>query len=209
LYGVAATLTGVVQLTAAQRHIVDSCARGFGTHAILSSLGSRVFVKRGNTSLKSEARTQAYLYAQVQSPTFALRVPEVYDVFSDGAGSTYLVMEHIPAPSFHAWINEPDLSAAERARRTTTAVDVIADTVAVLLRCPLPEGNGIGPIGGGCIRHSFFCMEDAPVPFVDAAALENFVNKVRWLLGSSHRPVPRTDLAIGLDASARPAPRSR
>jgi hypothetical protein len=179
LCGVAATLTGVVQLTAAQRHIVDSCARGFGTHEILSSAGSRVFVKRGDETLKSEARTQAHVYAQAQSPAFALCVPEVYDIFSDGAGSTYLVMEHIAAPSFHAWINEPDLSAAERARRTTTAVNVIADIVAVLLRCPLPEGNGIGPVGGGRIQHSFFLMEEAAVPFVDAAALENFVNKVR------------------------------
>jgi hypothetical protein len=179
LCGVAAALTDVVQLTAAQRHIVDSCTQGPGTYAILSSLGSRVFVKCGNASLESEARTQAHLYAQAESPAFALCVPKVHDVFSDGAGSTYLVMEHITAPSFHAWIHEPDLSAAERARRTATAVEAIADTVAVLLQYPLPEGNRIGPVGGGCIQHSFFGMAEAPVPFVDAAALENYVNKVR------------------------------
>ena len=33
-------------------------------------------------------------------------MPRVCDVFDDGAGSTYLVMEHSDALSFHAWIDE-------------------------------------------------------------------------------------------------------
>jgi hypothetical protein len=77
----------------------------------------------------------------------------VYDIFSDGNASTYLVMEHIAAPLFHAWISEPNLSADEQTRRADVAVDKIANTVEVLLRCPLPEGNGIGPVGGGHIQH--------------------------------------------------------
>jgi hypothetical protein len=58
-----------------------------------------------------------------------LRVPKVYDVFSDGAGSTYLVMEYITAPSFHTWISEPDLSAEEQTRRT--------DVFRMGLLCPM------------------------------------------------------------------------
>ncbi|KAI5997694.1 hypothetical protein F5J12DRAFT_725211, partial [Pisolithus orientalis] len=137
-----------------------------------------VFVKRGNTSLEAEARTQAHLYAQAQSSAFDLHVPKVYDVFNDGNCNTHLVMEYIPAPSFHAWISEPDLSTEERSRRTDVAINAIANTVEVLLQCPLPEGNGIGPVGGGYIQHSFFCMDEAPIPFVNATALERYVNKV-------------------------------
>ena len=105
-------------------------------------------------------------------------MPKVYDVFSDGACSTYLVMEHITAPSFHAWISELNLSAEEQTRRADVAVNAIANTVEVLLRCPLPEGNGIGPVGGGCIQHSFFGMGEAPVSFINTTALESYVNKV-------------------------------
>jgi len=102
----------------------------------------------------------------------------VYDPFYDGAGSTYLVMKHVDASSFRVWTDEPGLSATEREIRTATAVAAIADTITLLLNCPLPEGDGIGPVGGGYIQHSFFGMEEAPVPFVNAAAaLEKYVNK--------------------------------
>jgi hypothetical protein len=104
----------------------------------------------------------------------------VYDVFSDGAGGTYLVMEHIAASSFRTWVDEPGLTDEERDGRNTTAVAKIADTVGLLVRCPLPEGDGIGPVGGGLIQHSFFAMEESAIPFVNSAALEKFVNKVRF-----------------------------
>lgn len=184
-------------LTTAQRHVVDFCSNGPGTYIVPSSPGSQVFVKRGDPSLEAEARTQAYLYAQAQSSAFDLHVPKVYDVFNDGNGNTYLVMEYIPAPSFHAWISEPDLSAEERSRRTDVAIDAIANTVEVLLQCPLPDGNGIGPVGGGYIQHSFFCMEEAPISFVDAAALGKYVNKA--LKRRPRRPQDR----VSLDTEAR------
>lgn len=172
-------LTDVAQLTDDQRHIIDRCAKGPGPYVVspLSRSSPSVFVKRGDRSLASEARTQAHLFEQARSPARAPSVPKVYDVFYDGAASTYLVMEHVDAPSFRAWIDEPGLSATEREIRTTTAVAAMADTIALLLKCPLPEGDVIGPVGGGCIQHSFFGMEEAPVPFVNAAALEKYVNK--------------------------------
>ncbi|KDQ19304.1 hypothetical protein BOTBODRAFT_51736 [Botryobasidium botryosum FD-172 SS1] len=184
-------------LTTAQRHIVDFCTKGPGTYIIPSSLGSQVFVKRGNASLKAEARTQAYLYAQAQSSALAICVPKVYDVFSDGTGSTYLVMEHVTAPSFHAWISEPNLFAEEQTRRADIAADAIANTIEVLLRCPLPEGNGIGPVGGGYIQHSFFSMAEAPVPFVNATALESYVNK------ALERRPGRPQIRVSLETEAR------
>ena len=136
-----------------------------------------MFVKRGNLSLASEARTQTYLFEQARSRSRVPSVPRVYDVFNDGAGSTYLVMEHVDASSFRTWIDEPGLSTTEREIRIATAVAAVADTIALLLKCPLPEGDVIGPVGGGYIQHSFFGMEEAPVPFVNAAALEKYVNK--------------------------------
>jgi serine/threonine protein kinase len=78
-------------------------------------------------NLETKARTQAYLYAQVQSSALDLHIPKVYEVFSHG-GSWYLVMEHIAAPSFHAWISEPNLSADEQTLRADVAVNEIANT---------------------------------------------------------------------------------
>ncbi|KAF8904114.1 hypothetical protein CPB84DRAFT_1773464 [Gymnopilus junonius] len=88
-------------------------------------------------------------------------------------------MEYINAPSFHAWISEPNLSAEEQTRRADFALDAIVNAVEALLRCPLPGGNGIGPVGGGRIQHDFFGMAEAPVSFINATALENYVNRVR------------------------------
>jgi hypothetical protein len=64
-------------------------------------------------------------------------VPEVYDVFYDGPGSTYLVMEHIAASTFRAWIDGPGLSDEERGSRTATAVAKIADTRRFAVAVPL------------------------------------------------------------------------
>jgi hypothetical protein len=122
------------------------------------------------------------------------------DFFNDGAGSTYLVMEHIAATSFRAWIDEPGLSDEERDSRTTTAVVKIADTVGLLLQCPLPKGDGIGPVGGGLIQHTFFCMEEAPIQFVNSAALEKYVNEVRFHV---FRSLFQADFVTGLKSSTR------
>jgi len=120
-------------------------------------------------------------------------VPETYSVFNDGAGSTYLVTEHINAPPFRAWIDEPGLSGEEREDRTTTAVAAIADTIVWLVTRPLPERDMIGPVGGGRIQHSFFGMEKAPVPFINAAALAKYVNEA--LARRPGRPKDRVSFA--------------
>ena len=80
-------------------------------------------------------------------------------------------MEYVDASSFRVWVDERGLSVTEREIRTATAVAAIADTITLLLNCPLPEGDGIGSVGGGYIQHSFFGMEEAPVPFVNARRL--------------------------------------
>jgi hypothetical protein len=181
------------QLTLAQRRIVEYCAKGPGKYVVPhpSLPDSWAFAKRKESrdpSVEDEARTQAYIYKQAQSNASAPCVPEVYDVFYDGPGSTYLVMEHIAASTFRGWIDGPGLSDEERDSRTATAVAKIADTVALLLQCPLPPGERIGPVGGGCIQHGFFCMEEAPIPFANSVALEKYVNKVRFHVV----PQPRT-----------------
>jgi hypothetical protein len=132
----------------------------------------------GTRALPAMLAQQAYLCQQAWSSSFAPSMPEVYGVFDNGDGSTYLVTEHISAPSFRAWIDIPGLSDQERQDRAATAVAAIARAIAWLLACPLPDGDMIGPVGGGHIQHSFFGMEEAPVPFVNATALEKYVNTV-------------------------------
>ena len=105
-----------------------------------------MFVKRGDPSPASEARTQAYAFEQARSHGRAPSVPRVDGVFYDEAGSTYLVMEHVDASSFRAWVDEPGPSAAEREIRTTTAVAAIANTIALLLwSAPLREETRSAP----------------------------------------------------------------
>jgi hypothetical protein len=70
----------------------------------------------------NEANTQSHLFNLAQSGARAPNVPEVYDVFNDGAGGTYLVTEQIPFPSFRAWV---DLSS-----------DTFAQAVAAKLNFP-------------------------------------------------------------------------
>ena len=198
-------LTDIAQLAEAQQHIIDHCAAGPGTRVVPHPfrLGAWLFVKRGGTSLAGEARTQAYLFQQAQSSADAPSVPETYSVFNDGAGSTYLVTEHINTLSFRAWIDEPGLSGEEREDRTTTAVAAIADTIVWLVTRPLPERDMIGPVGGGHIQHSFFGMEKAPVPFTNAAALDKYVNEVCPTLCSRGPADPI--FVAGTGASARKA----
>ncbi|KAJ6456955.1 hypothetical protein C8R45DRAFT_569196 [Mycena sanguinolenta] len=117
---------------------------------------------------------------------------EVYATFYDGHGSTYLVMEHIDAVSFRVWI-EGSADEQERGERTATAVTAITEAVAWLLTCPLPDPRRIGPVGGGCMFHCFYGMGQAPVPFVDAAALEEHVNEA--LRRRPRRPTDRVSLA--------------
>ncbi|KAJ7334139.1 hypothetical protein DFH08DRAFT_880284 [Mycena albidolilacea] len=88
-------------------------------------------------------------------------------------------MEHIHAPSFRSWTNQEGADK-ERQNRTNTALEKMAAVVAWLLECPLPEGDGIGSVGGGHIQHSFSYVQNAPVPFVNAVALEKYINKVRF-----------------------------
>ncbi|KAJ7214243.1 hypothetical protein B0H12DRAFT_367521 [Mycena haematopus] len=130
---------------------------------------------------KSEPRrrgSQAYLSQHARSSPTAPRVPEVYTyaTFTDGAGNAYLVMEHIDALSFRAWIDDCT-EEEERELRTATAVAMIAEAVVWLLAFPIPEGGAIGRVGGGCIQHRFFGIRVAPVAFVSAAALEEYVNQ--------------------------------
>lgn len=156
----------------------------------------------GNRSLVNEANTQAYLFNLAQSGACAPGVPAVSDIFGDGVGSTYIVMDDIAFPSFRSWIAEKHLSKAECSIRYATAIEKIASTVRLLLDCPLPDGDGIGPIGGGCIQHSFFGMQEAAVPFVNSSALENFVNKVRFYCLQLHAFLGWF-VVTGIDSSPR------
>lgn len=107
----------------------NSALSATGTTVTRSSLpGSYIFVKRGTSNLVVEARTQAYFYGQAQQSHSAPRVARVYEVFDDGRGSAYLLMEFISASSFEALINAA-LSSPERESLRATAITKIADAV--------------------------------------------------------------------------------
>jgi len=189
-------LTGVLQ------YIIQLCSKCDGNYTVThSSLpGSPVFVKRGTSNLVGEARTQVHFYDQAQQSPTAPRVARVYEVFDDGRGSTYLVMESISAPSFEVLINAAR-SSPERESIRAMAITKIAEAVEWLLKCPVPEGDSIGPVGGGNIQHVFFNMEEAPVAFATSGALEAYVNVVCSL---TLRPgIFHVDLAVGIVASTR------
>ena len=195
-YVILSLLTGVLQ------YIIQFCSKRYGNHTVThnSLPGSSIFVKRGTSNLVGEARTQVHFYNQAQQSPNAPRVARVYEVFDDGSGSTYLVMESISAPSFEVLINAAGSSPEHESLRAM-AITKIAEAVEWLLKCPVPEGDSIGPVGGGYIQHIFFNMEEAPIAFATSGALEAYVNMVR-----SHtlRPgVFHVDLAVGIVASTR------
>ncbi|KAG5640203.1 hypothetical protein DXG03_000581 [Asterophora parasitica] len=123
-------------------YIVQFCSKGDGNYKVphKSSEGSFVFVKRG-TNLEAEARTQTHFYHQAQKSSGG---PRVYDIFEDGYGDTYLVMEYIAARSFEDLIKDTR-SEPEKMSLRDTAITKIA--------------------GGGKIQHMFFGMEEAPIEF--------------------------------------------
>lgn len=162
------------------QYIVRYCSKGYGNYKVphKSSEGSFVFVKRGLSNLEAEARTQTHFYHEAQKPG-APRVARVYDIFEDGYGSTYLVMEFIAAQSFEDLIKDAR-SEPEQLSLRAMAITKIAGAVAWLHDCSIPEGDTIGPVGGGKIQHMFFGMEEAPIEFASSHALEAYVNEVRF-----------------------------
>ena len=93
------------------QYIIQFCSKRYGNYTVThSSLpGSSIFVKRGTSNLVEEARTQVHFYDRAQQSPDAPRVAQVYEVFDDGRGSTYLVMESISTPSFEVLINAAQL----------------------------------------------------------------------------------------------------
>ena len=122
----------------------------------------------------------------------------MYEVFDDGRGSTYLVTEFISAPSFEVLI-KASRSSQEQESLRVTAVTKIADVVEWLLRCPVPEEDSIGPVGGGNIQHAFFSMEEVPLTFATSGALEDYVNMARSRVLCPG--VFRVDLTVGIGSS--------
>ncbi|KAI0040263.1 hypothetical protein FA95DRAFT_1566555 [Auriscalpium vulgare] len=84
-------------------------------------------------------------------------------------------MEYISAPSFQDLFDAAPSSSEQESLRAT-AITKIADAIEWLLKCPVPEGDSVGPVGGGYIQHRFFGMEEAPVKFATSSALEAYVN---------------------------------
>ncbi|KAJ7211613.1 hypothetical protein GGX14DRAFT_623160 [Mycena pura] len=175
-------------------HIVAQCAAGPGTYNVSSphTLGQSWFVKRGNLSLEAEARTQAYLFTLALSDPLAPGIARVHGVFRDSC-DTYLLMDHVPAPSFRAWI-EHGQSDSDRAARSAIAIEKIAAAVSWLLQCPTPGDNRIGPVGGGLIQHRFFNMGEAPVAFRSPEALEKFLDKASALTRLPGNDIRRVEL---------------
>ncbi|KAF7340679.1 hypothetical protein MSAN_02096000 [Mycena sanguinolenta] len=126
---------------------------------------------------------------------------EVYTTFDDGHGSTYLVMEYVDAVSFRFWIG-CSADKQEREERGAMAAAAITDAVAWLLARP----RGTRRRAQVRLRRQrihvplLLRVDQAPVPFVDAAALEEHVNEaLRRRLGR-----PRTASSSPTNPSCPP-----
>ncbi|KAJ6511056.1 hypothetical protein C8R45DRAFT_401277 [Mycena sanguinolenta] len=75
----------------------------------------------------------------------------------------------------------------------TSKSAAITEAVAWLLTCPPPDPRRIGPVSGRCMFHCVYGVGQAPVPFVDATALEEHVNEA--LRRRPRRPTDRISLA--------------
>ncbi|TDL20691.1 hypothetical protein BD410DRAFT_363626 [Rickenella mellea] len=136
------------------------------------------FVKydgNGDT-LFAEARTQNYLHtlSKVDSEAPA-RVPQVLHTFSFD-WTTYIIMEYIPPPAvtLDVWVDNAP-SEEERQIRTETGISKVAAIVSWIHSCPLPDGAGIGPVGGGVSQYIFFPDHEAP-KLASIVALERYIN---------------------------------
>ena len=133
-------------------------------------------------TLASYIETQSFLW-NAEQQTNKPRIPKLIHQFGNGQGTAYVVLEYIKL------VQAPD----DLDKR-------IEDAVTWLSGVQAPSDHKLGPLGGGCIRHSFFESGEAPLPFVSVKALQRYVDKVcvQYLYFLAH-PSP-TDMKPGTGA---------
>ncbi|KAJ3511202.1 hypothetical protein NLJ89_g4239 [Agrocybe chaxingu] len=135
-------------------------------------IGPDYFVKYDDKeSLWPQIATQLYIYNYAESQADTPRIPKVIHHFEGDQGRAYLVMEYIKLTD-----SPPDLH-----ERTAEALRWLSGV-------PAPPNHVIGPLGGGCIRHSFFKDNEAPLLFSSIEALERYMEKGRSRLSRLANP---------------------
>ncbi|KAI0633756.1 hypothetical protein C8Q77DRAFT_1073526 [Trametes polyzona] len=158
--------------------IIALChANGYSTNQLLfpSSESPRYFIKYGSEqAVATQARTQDYIYHHTLRDPAAPRVPRVYLAFSVhgkfASPQEYMVMEYIPHPTVEKWLSRHPEDA-------TIIRPLVVSAVGWILALPVPAATGVGPVGGGVIRHVFFKDQEAPYPFPAVANLQAYVNR--------------------------------
>ncbi|CAA7271821.1 unnamed protein product [Cyclocybe aegerita] len=98
--------------------------------------------------------------------------------YTSSLGTTYVVMELVKLVE-----SPPNLDTR------------IVDAIKWLATVPAPPGHLLGPLGGGCIRHSFFADGETPEPYVSVQALKRYMDKGRRRLYNGGEGVKRATVA--------------
>ncbi|KAJ3515221.1 hypothetical protein NLJ89_g1900 [Agrocybe chaxingu] len=156
-------MTSVEQVAIIAACRADAATRGRNTGCIL--VGSK-YVKYGDSmAMVSQIETRSHLSMHLSTAKGGPdkpRTPELISHFDDGQGTTYLVMELVKLVE-----SPPELDTR------------IVDAIKWLATVPAPPGHLLGPLGCGCIRHSFFADGEAPEPYVSVQALKRYMDKKR------------------------------
>jgi hypothetical protein len=126
-----------------------------------------LFVKYGDDVL-AEASTQSFFHALAQKDKSAPGIPKVYDAFFE-EGYCFFAMQKINVPT----LSTCDIPEDHAVQSVASAVEWL------LAQMPSVPDSVFGRISEeACLWHQFFKEHRAPVPFVNANAVTQYVTKV-------------------------------
>ncbi|KIO23191.1 hypothetical protein M407DRAFT_78393 [Tulasnella calospora MUT 4182] len=142
------------------------------------------WIKYGPNVTMAEALTQDCV-AKVLSanPAAGVQVPRVYMAFSIDNPTYpigYIVMEHIDAPD----CDEKDY-------------ELVAKAVQTLISVPGPNLVP-GPVGGGCVTHTFFVEWTSAITYDTVEELQQHINGILRYMGDTRRVNLVADTSAGL-----------
>ncbi|KAG8918130.1 hypothetical protein FRC01_002040 [Tulasnella sp. 417] len=137
--------------------------------------GGTVWIKFGAFVSLTEAQTQRYVFDRID-PQWSLRVAQVFHEFEKD-GVVYIIMEEIQGETVG------ELGNLE------VAVERIACALDEFIRIPPPEGEELGPLGGGLMEHPMFPDIQAATRYESKSALGDHITRILKLTRDRHLDV--------------------
>ncbi|KAG8909552.1 hypothetical protein FRC00_009894 [Tulasnella sp. 408] len=128
------------------------------------SQGGSVWIKFGAFVSLAEAQTQRYVFDRID-PQWSLRVAQVFHEFEKD-GVVYVVMEEIEGET------------VEQLENFHIAIERIGRALDEFIRIPPPEGEALGPIGGGIMEHPMFPDVQAATRYESKKALGDHIMRI-------------------------------